>query len=95
MQFAQALTLGFLGVPDAPPLIGELEPVKLCRVYRPGERAPERAIGRRARLTIGWKRRLCGGFLMALLPGTSGKRHGDEGRHQHARPSNRAGQVRS
>jgi hypothetical protein len=79
VQFAHALALDPFGVPDAPPLIGELEPGKFRGIYRLQGRSLELTIGQGIRLTIGRLRLWRGGrlgLLRALLPRAAGNRHG-------------------
>ena len=84
VQFAHALALGPFGVPDAPPLIGELEPGKFRSVYRLQGRSLELTIGQGIRLTIDRLRLWRGGrlsLLRALLPRAAGNRYGRCGEH--------------
>jgi hypothetical protein len=79
LAIPHALALGPFGVPDAAPLIGELEPGKFRSIYRLQGRSPELTIGRGIWLTIGRLRLLRGGrlgLLRALLARAAGNRHG-------------------
>jgi hypothetical protein len=88
MHLAHAFALGPFGMPDTSPLIGELEPGKFRCVDRLEGRSLERTVGRRAALTIGW-RRLCLGrlrLLRALLPRTAAQRDGRSDEHGEEHP---------
>src|SRR5215468_11856760 len=79
LQFAHALALDPFGVPDASPLIGELEPGKFRSIYRLQGRSLELTIGQGIRLTIDWLRLWRGsrlGLLRGLPPRAAGNRHG-------------------
>ena len=96
MQLMHALALGFLGTPDAPPLVSVLEPGEFRWIHRVEPGALERAIRRRAGSAIGWmgplrRYRLC---LVLLLARAAGQRGGDGGCDQHAGPWARSGRSR-
>ena len=93
-----ALALGLLGVPHTPPLVGELEPGEFRGIDGPWACIPERAIGRGARLTVGWLGPYQGGIrlLLAVPLRAAGNRDGrhDQRGEARARLSARRGPAR-
>ena len=99
VQFAHAFALGFLGVPDAPALVSELEPGKFRWVYRLEVRPLELAVRGGARLAIGWPRRGLWqgrvGLLLSALLRAAGQDRGDGRSEQDGCLSSRMAQARS